>query len=91
MVLRRFNPVPNIGGIGSRPILLKTIVEDPVHRNSLHSYFIQLADVNSYMLTQQEKPNKYVRNKGGRTFFARLDPVLCKWASRTDPQGIVRL
>ncbi len=89
--LRRYNPVPSIGGGGYRQMPLRTLVEDPVHRDSLHSYFIQLADVNSYCLCQQEQPNCYFRRKGARNYFRRLDPVLCKVASRTDPQGIVRL
>lgn len=89
--MRRYNPVPSIGGVGSRQILLDTVVEDPVHRNSLHSYFIQLCDVNSYLLKQQEDPNVFVRKKGGRHFFARLDPVLCKVARPSDPQGVVRV
>lgn len=67
------------------------MIEDPVHRDSLHSYFIQLADVNSYSLLQREQPNRYFRKKGARNYFHRLDPVLCKVASRTDPHGIVRL
>ena len=89
--LRRYNPVPSIGGAGYRQMPLQTLVEDPVHRDSLHSYFIQLADVNSYCLHQQEQPNRYIRKKGARNYFRRLDPVLCKVASRSDPQGIVRL
>ena len=89
--LRRYNPVPSIGGAGYRHLPIRTIVEDPVHRDSLHSYFIQLADVNSYCLLQQESPNRYFRRKGARRFFRRLDPVLCKVATRSDPQGVVRL
>lgn len=89
--LRRYNPVPNTGGGGYRQLPVRTLIEDPVHRDSLHSYFIQLADVNSYSLLQREQPNRYFRKKGARNYFHRLDPVLCKVASRTDPHGIVRL
>ena len=59
--LRRYNPVPNMGGGGYRQLPIQTLVEDPVHRDSLHSYFIQLADVNSYSLLQKLQPNRYVR------------------------------
>ena len=89
--LHRYNPIPNTGGGGYRQLPIQTLVEDPVHRDSLHSYFIQLADVNAYCLLQREWPNRYCRRKGARNYFNRLDPVLCKVASRTDPHGIVRL
>jgi hypothetical protein len=89
--MRRFNPVPNLFSTGTRQLLVDTIVEDPVHRDSLHSYFIQLSDVNAYFLFQKLGPCGYVRRKGARNYFDRLGPALCLQASRTDPQGIVRL
>jgi len=89
--MRRYNPVPSRFIVGSRQIPITTVVEDPVHRDSLHSYFLQLSDVNAYFLFQKQKPNSYVRRKGARNYFDRLDPVLCQVASSTDQQGIVRL
>ncbi|TVQ88161.1 MAG: DUF3800 domain-containing protein [Deltaproteobacteria bacterium] len=89
--MRRFNPVPSSYGMGSRNLMINTLVEDPVHRDSLHSYFIQLADVNAYFLFQKLSPCGYVKRKGARNYFDRLGPILCKQASRSDPQGIVRL
>jgi len=89
--MRRYNPVPNHGRDGFRHIPITTIVEDAVHRDSRHSYFIQLADVNAYFLSQKLSPSGYVHRKGGRNYFDRLDPVLCKVASSTDPQGVVRV
>ena len=89
--LRRYNPVPSIGGVGYRQLPIRTMAEDPVHRDSLHSYFVQLADTNAYFLKQREDPCAYVRHKGARNYFLRLDPILCKVASRTDPLGIVHL
>ena len=89
--LRRYNPVPHAGGIaGYRDIPLITITEDPVHRNSAHSYFVQLSDVNAYFLYQKKcQACKYVQRQGARNYFVRLDPILCKVASRTDPHGVV--
>lgn len=87
--MRRYNPIPNKSGTGYRDVLITTIVEDPVHRNSLHSYFIQLADVNAFFLYQKHIPCKYVKKKGGKNYFHRLDSVLCKVATEKDPYGIV--
>ncbi|MDP2653409.1 MAG: DUF3800 domain-containing protein [Candidatus Omnitrophota bacterium] len=87
--MRRFNPVPNMANPGSRNILIDTIVEDVVHRDSVHSYFIQLVDVNVYFLMQKHKACAYVKKKGASNYFDRLDPVLCKVASRGNQWGIV--
>ena len=87
--MRRYNPVPSAFGQGHFAIPITTIVEDAVHRNSQHSYFIQLADVNAYFLFQKYQPCGYVQRKGARNYFSRLGPVLCTVASRSHPQGIV--
>jgi hypothetical protein len=89
--MRHHNPIPNRSGMGFRQVPITTIIEDPIHRNSLHSYFIQLADVNAYFLCQKLNPCRYVQKKGGRNYFDLLNPVLCTVASQSDPQGIVRL
>lgn len=89
--MRRYNPVPNKGVLGYRQILLTTLVEDPVHRDSLHSYFIQLADVNAYFLMQKLKPSGYISRKGARNYFDRLNPILCRVASARHPPGVVML
>ena len=87
--MRRYNPVPSRLESGSRTVPITTIVEDAIHRNSQHSYFIQLADVNAYFLFQRFTPASYILRKGGRNYFNRLGPVLCRVASRSDPDGIV--
>lgn len=87
--MRKYNPVPSMFGGGSMSIPITTVVEDPVHRNSLHSYFIQLADVNAFFLYQMHYPCKYIQQKGGKNYFKRLNPVLCKVASKTNEWGIV--
>jgi hypothetical protein len=89
--MRRFNPVPNAFNLGSgyRMMPMQLIVEDAVHRDSAHSYFIQLADVNAYFLNQKFQANKYVRKQGGRNYLDRLKPVLFKHASNYNQLGIV--
>lgn len=89
--MRRFNPVPSMFGVGTRQIPVATLAEDANPRDSRHSYFVQLSDVNAFFLTQKLNPAGYVKRKGARNYFDRLDPVLCKVASLSDPRGIVRL
>ncbi len=89
--MRRYNPVPNQHGIGSRNLTLKSIIEDPFFKDSGHSFFIQAADLCAYLLYQHLQPNKYIKSKSGQNYFNRLDLVLCKVASTKDPMGIVRI
>lgn len=91
--MRRYNPIPNQlqYGVGYRNLLIGNVIEDPNFRDSEHSLFIQAADLIAYLLNQKLTPNSYFRQKGARNYFDRLDPILCKVASRTDPQGIVYL
>ena len=87
--LRRYNPVTSRYGTLPLAIPTTTMVEDAVHRHSQHSYFIQISDVNAYFLMQKLAPCGYVKKKGGRNYFDRLDPVLCKVANKKDRYGIV--
>lgn len=90
---RRYNPVPHMGGGGGyRQIPLHRIIEDPTHRNSADSLFIQLADVNAFFLYQFRcKTSQYILKQGARNYYRRLDPVLCKVATIGNPHGIVML
>ena len=90
--IRRYNPVTNNHSLtGYSNFQIRNIVEDPNFRNSQDSIFIQSADLVAYLLFQKIKPNKYIRKKGAKGYFNRLQPVLCTSASKTDPQGIVWL
>ena len=70
---------------------IRVIIEDPVVRDSQHSYLIQAADCAVFLLKQSVQPSSYMKKHGGNAYFKRLDPVLCKHASRADPEGVVRL
>jgi hypothetical protein len=91
--MRHFNPISNQTryGPGSRNLQIRTIVEDPYLKNSADSFFIQSADLVAYLLYQKLSPNTYMRKKSGNNYFNRLEPILCKVASSSDPDGIVRL
>ena len=91
--MRHYNPVPNEErfGPGYRNLLLRSIVEDPVHRDSRASYFVQAADTIAFLLYQSERPSAYLKKRGGARFFRRLEPILCKVARPNDPLGVVRL
>jgi hypothetical protein len=91
--MRRYNPVshqPHYGP-GYRDLRIRYIVEDPNFRNSKDSYFVQLADVASFLLYQYLEPNRFMRKKGARGYLLRLEPILCKVCNHKDPLGIVRL
>ena len=91
--MRRYNPIQNQPGfgLGYRDMPLKIIIEDPNLKSSEHSHFVQTADLAAFLLYQRIVPNTYMRRKSGHSYFKRLDPVLCKVASSTDPDGIVWL
>jgi Protein of unknown function (DUF3800) len=92
--MRYYNPVPGMQAIGYggyRNLQMAYVIGDPKFRQSHLSYFIQAADAVAFALYQYLSPNSYVRKKYARRYFLRLNPILCKVASRFDPLGIVRL
>lgn len=89
--MRVFNPVPNRYGPGYRQMPLTRIVEDPSIRLSHHSYFVQAADTAAFAAYQWYQPSAFIRAKGARRYFTRLEPILCKVASGQNPYGVVEL
>ena len=89
--MRYYNVVPGLNNMPARNLLLTLAIEDPNHRDSKDSYFIQAADSVAYLLKQFIDPNAYMKKKKGAYYFGRMNSTLCKVASRTDPLGIVRL
>lgn len=85
------NPIPNRGSDGYRNMPILRVIEDPSPRNSAHSLPIQACDVVAYFLHQSLKPNTYVKKSGAQNYFRRLDAILNKNASLSNPSGIVIL
>jgi hypothetical protein len=85
--LRRYNPIPSRFG-GYRDYPLRLLVEDPVHRASIHSQFIQLADVAGYFLKQSYSPAAYIKKKGGRNWIDRLDPIRYRVAAPASARAV---
>jgi len=87
--LRKFNQVQSHFG-GSYSFLLKNIVEDPFHRDSKDSYFIQLCDLVVHALYRKEEPKGSFKKYNGDRLFDYIEPLLLKEATRKDKLGIVR-
>lgn len=92
--MRHFNSIPNRKDIydgGTRNVRLEYIIEDPVFRDSQHSFLHQMNDVIAYCVRQRYEPNAYMKKKGGHNFYKRLDNVITKQVSRKNDFGIVEI
>lgn len=89
--MRRYNPVPNQFSSGFRDLRLKYIIEDPVHRDSKSTYFLQAVDTSAFFLYQELAPNSFIRRRGAKKYFRRLLPVLCTVATDKNRYGVVHL
>lgn len=99
--MRRINFVPSRFGGESMRIDISTLIEDPLPKNSAQSYFIQTADLISFVVylytcQAQGNPNivaRRIRNFIGPTeimdWMDRLMPSLNVQASRSDAYGVV--
>lgn len=86
--LRRYNPVPD--KFKNKPYNdpMMTIIEDPVLKNSVESYFIQAADSIAYSISQLVFPNKFIRRYKLKEAYFYLENLFMKEACNNN-LGIV--
>lgn len=92
--MRHFNTIPNTREYyqgGYRNMKLEYLIEDPVFRDSKHSFIHQMNDVIAYCVRQKYEPNTYMKKKGGHNYYKRLKDVVTKEVSRSNNLGIVDL
>lgn len=88
--MRVYNPVPSqFAGYRMMPIV--QIVEDPIIRQSRHSYFVQIADLCAHALYRRMNPRGSLKRFNIDRLFEVLQPLLLREASRSDEHGIVYL
>lgn len=68
--------------------LVTRVLDDPVPRDSKHSYFVQMADLVAFALARRDFPRPNLAAYKFETYFDILDPVLLKAANPSDPHGV---
>jgi hypothetical protein len=88
--MRRFNPVPTkIPGMPAYSNVVTTrIIDDPVPRNSNHSYFVQMADLVAFALARRDYPRKNLEQWAFESYFEELEPIVLKAANPKDTFGV---
>lgn len=88
--MRYESPIFDGDGTEIKTLRVEHVIEDPVPRDSEHSYLIQAADLTAFLLYQEIAPSAYMRRKGGHNYFGRLSPILCTTTGHRDPRGVVQ-
>lgn len=77
-------------GTHARNVPTNHIVEDPVFKNSAHSYLVQCADFCVYALLQKERPHPARMKYGLDQAYRLIRRRFVLKAHRPDPDGIIR-
>jgi len=88
--MRKYNPVASHFTDAPYNAPSDSIIEDIFSRSSHHSYFIQSVDIIAHLLYRREYPKGSLKKFQLERQFEKLEPILLKEASKTDPLGIVR-
>jgi hypothetical protein len=89
-----YNPVGSAfgaweDGSPSKNIPNDRLIEDPIFRSSVRSYFLQLTDFIAFALLKSEThPTPLIAKYKLDKAYERLEPVIVKAASRPDPRGL---
>ncbi|WP_188316240.1 DUF3800 domain-containing protein [Chitinophaga agrisoli] len=88
--LRTYNPIMSHFNGETYNAPTDNIIEDVFHRDSAHSYYIQIADVIAHLLYRKEYPKGSLKKYGVHLYFDELKDILLKEASKKDAMGVVR-
>ena len=94
--LRNHNPVPVRhgpceDGWSTRNVPIERVIGGPAFRRATSDPLLQVAGLVSHaLLWQEEPPLSGADSVGAGQAFGILDRALNCWASRSDPQGVVR-
>ena len=94
--LRERNPVPSRyevweDGGRTKDVPIDNVIGGPAFRSSRSDHLLQMADLIAHaLLKQEEEPSLRAKRLGIDRAFGILDRALNRWASRRDPQGVVR-
>ena len=82
--LHRYNYVPYKGTESARQIRLKSLIDDPLPKNSKDSYFIQIADLITYLVSQYVYIKLKINQSPKRKKFVG-DQKILEWMETINP------